>query len=169
MLGKLLLLFTIVPTVELYLLIQIGKQIGGLATVGLVVGMGLLGATLARAEGLRMLREWQRSLAAGTVPPDGVISGVLVLLGGVLLITPGVLSDVAGLLLFVPQVRRVVAHHVTRRLQRAVARGTIRVVQGQPRSVWPPPHSRQQRPFAAPDVIDTEGESVPSEREPRTP
>lgn len=161
MLAKLFLLFTIVPTVELYLLIQIGKHIGGLPTVAMVIGMGMLGAALARAEGLRVLREWQRSLAAGTVPADGVVSGVLILLGGVLLITPGVLSDVAGLLLFIPAVRRRVAHYVTRRLERAIAQGTLHVVQT---------HARPTDPFSTPrayhpgEVIDVEGETVTNDR-----
>jgi UPF0716 protein FxsA len=157
MLGKLFLLFTIVPAVELYLLIQIGERIGGLATLAMLLGTGILGAMLARAEGLRVLRTWQSSLAAGTVPPDGVISGALVLLGGVLLITPGVLTDVAGLLLLVPVVRRPVAHFVARRLGEAVAKGSVRVVQMRGAAAdpftarRPPPHS---------DVIDVEGEPV---------
>lgn len=167
MLGKLFLLFTIVPTVELYLLIQIGKQVGGLATIAMVIGMGLLGAMLARAEGLRVLREWQQSLARGTVPADGVVSGVLVLLGGVLLITPGVLSDVAGLLLFIPQIRRAVAHYVTRRLERAVAQGTLRVVQTPP--MGRSPFASRQDPFTRRDVIDVEGEPVPDPRRANLP
>ena len=161
MLGKLFLLFTIVPTVELYLLIQIGKQIGGVPTIALVIGMGILGAALARAEGLRVLREWQRSLAAGTVPADGVVSGVLILLGGVLLITPGVVSDVAGLALFIPPVRRALAHYVTRRLQHAMAQGTIRVVQTQARAGGPfPPRPVYRRD----DIIDVEGETVVTDK-----
>jgi UPF0716 protein FxsA len=157
MLGKLFLLFTIVPAVELYLLIQIGERIGGLATFAMLLGTGILGATLARAEGLRVLRTWQSSLAAGTVPPDGVISGALVLLGGVLLITPGVLTDVAGLLLLVPVVRRPIAHLVARRLEQAVAKGSVRVVQmrGAPGDPF-----TARRPPQYSDVIDVEGEPV---------
>ena len=161
MFAKLFLLFTIVPTVELYLLIQIGKQIGGVPTIAMVIAMGMLGAALARAEGLRVLREWQRSLAAGTVPTDGVVSGVLILLGGVLLITPGVLSDVAGLLLFIPPVRRQVAYYVTRRLERAMAAGTVKVVQTQPRQAQP---FTPRRPVAHQDVIDVEGETVAGDK-----
>ncbi len=157
MLGKLFLLFTIVPAVELYLLIQIGERIGGLATLAMLLATGILGAALARAEGLRVLRTWQSSLAAGTVPPDGVISGALVLLGGVLLITPGVLTDVAGLLLLVPVVRRPIAHFVARRLEQAVAKGSVRVVQmrGAPGDPFTP-----RRPPRHSDVIDVEGEPV---------
>jgi UPF0716 protein FxsA len=168
MLGKLFLLFTIVPAVELYLLIQIGDRIGAIATLAMLFGTGILGAALARAEGLRVVRTWQSSLAAGTVPPDGVVSGALVLLGGVLLITPGVLTDVAGLLLLVPAVRRPVAHYVTRRLERAIAAGTIKVVQTHRGSGPRDPFTTRRRPNAYPDVIDVEGEPVPDERPPRS-
>ena len=161
MLGKLFLLFTIVPTVELYLLIQIGKQVGAPETIAFVIIMGILGAVLARAEGLRVLRAWRDALAVGRTPEDGVASGALILLAGVLMITPGVLTDVAGLLLLLPFVRRPVARYVTRRLERAVAAGTIRVVQTQPRRPGPP---SPQRPFGYGDVIDAEGESVPEPR-----
>jgi UPF0716 protein FxsA len=163
MLVKLFLLFTIVPTVELYLLIQIGKQIGGIQTIAIVIAMGMLGAALARAEGLRVLREWQEALGRGTVPADGVVSGVLILLGGVLLITPGVLSDIAGLLLFIPPVRRAVAHYVTRRLERAVASGSVRVVQSHPQQRAQGFTTR--RPITPTDVIDVESEPAAGENE----
>lgn len=159
MVGKLFLLFTIVPVVELYLLIKIGKLVGAPATIAFVIIMGIAGAALARAEGLRVLRAWQEALAAGRTPEDGVVSGALILLAGVLMIAPGVLTDVAGLLLLLPFVRRPVARYVSRRLERAVAAGTIQVVRSQPMS-WPP-RSEQHRPFPHGDVIDVEGESVP--------
>ncbi|MCX4242694.1 FxsA family protein [Paraliomyxa miuraensis] len=116
MLGKLLLLFTVVPVVELYLLITIGAQLGAGATVAIVLGTGLLGAWLAKREGARVMRQWQESMARGEIPKEGVVSSVLVLVGGVLLITPGVLTDVTGLLLLVPWSRRAVAHLVRKRL-----------------------------------------------------
>ncbi|HMI92721.1 MAG TPA: FxsA family protein [Polyangiales bacterium] len=162
MLGKLFLLFTIVPALELYVLIQIGDRIGGLATLAMLFTTGILGAVLARAEGLRVVRTWQSSLAAGTVPPDGVISGALVLLGGLLLITPGVLSDIAGLLLLVPAIRRPVARYVAHRLERAVAAGTIKVVQTHTNTAPRDPFSTH-RASAYPDVIDVEGEPVPND------
>jgi UPF0716 protein FxsA len=85
------------------------------------VGTGLLGAALARHEGARVLRSWQESMARMQVPEEGVLSGALVLLGAVLLITPGVLTDVAGLTLLFPPTRRLFAarlrHWAERRLQ----------------------------------------------------
>lgn len=118
MLARLFLLFTIVPVVELYLLISIGKLLGAGATVGLVLVTGLLGAALARREGSRVLRSWQEATQRGEIPKDGVISSVLVLVGGVLLVTPGVMTDVTGLLLLIPLVRRRVAVPIKRWLER---------------------------------------------------
>lgn len=117
MLGKLLLLFTVVPVVELYLLITIGQRLGAELTIGLVLATGLLGATLAKREGARVLRNWQESMAQGQMPKEGVVSSLLVLVGGVLLVTPGVVTDVTGLLLLVPWTRRWVAEIVRGRLE----------------------------------------------------
>ena len=117
MLGKLLLLFTVVPVVELYLLITIGERLGAGATVALVLVTGLLGATLAKREGSRVLRNWQQSLERGEMPKEGVTSSLLVLVGGVLLVTPGVVTDLTGLLLLVPWSRRLVAEMLRKRLQ----------------------------------------------------
>lgn len=116
MLGKLLLLFTVVPVVELYLLITIGQHLGAGPTIGVVLGTGLLGAWLAKREGARVMRQWQESMSRGEIPKEGVVSSVLVLVGGVLLVTPGVVTDVTGLLLLVPWTRRGVAHLVRKHL-----------------------------------------------------
>lgn len=117
MLGKLLLLFTVVPVVELYLLITLGQALGAELTIGLVLVTGLLGASLAKREGARVLRNWQESVQRGELPKEGVISSLLVLVGGVLLVTPGVVTDVTGLLLLVPFSRRIVADILRKRLE----------------------------------------------------
>jgi len=116
-LGKLLLLFTVIPVVELYLLITIGQHVGAGPTIALVLGTGFLGAWLARREGSRVLRSWQASLARGEIPKEGVISSVLVVVGGVLLVTPGVVTDVTGLVLLLPWTRRWVANMIRQRLE----------------------------------------------------
>lgn len=125
---KLLALFTIVPLVELALLIFIGERVGLWPTVGLVFVTGGLGAWLAKREGLRVLREWQASLARGQMPEEGVLGGLLVLVGGVLLITPGVVTDLTGLLLLLPPTRRLVAARVRKAVERRIGDGSIRVV-----------------------------------------
>jgi UPF0716 protein FxsA len=159
--GKLFLLFTALPLIDLYLLLRIGNAIGGVATLALVVVTGALGAMLARAEGMRVLRAFQDAVARGVMPRDGVLSGALLMLGGALLITPGVITDALGLLLLVPFTRRRVAALIAMRMQRAIERGSIRVVQTRfdPRGAQGPSRARFD------DAIDTEGESVP----PRAP
>ena len=89
MLGRLILLFTIVPLVELFILIKIGSQIGAVNTLVLVIATAVLGAMLARMEGLRTLQQIQSSLARGHIPAEELIDGVLIFAGAILLITPG--------------------------------------------------------------------------------
>jgi UPF0716 protein FxsA len=102
----LFLLFTAVPALETWLLIEAGRVIGGWETVGWLLLMGVLGAWLGKRAGFRVWAEIQGDLAAGRSPADHLWEAALVLVGSVLLITPGFLSDVVGALLFVPPVRR---------------------------------------------------------------
>ena len=127
--GKiLLLLFTVVPLVELWLLLWIGDRVGFWPTVGIVLATGLVGATLAKAEGLRVVQRWQEATSRGQMPEEGVLGGLLVLVGGVFLITPGVLTDVTGLLLLFPPTRRLVAGFVRRRFERGLQNGAGHVL-----------------------------------------
>ncbi|HZX00671.1 MAG TPA: FxsA family protein [Bacilli bacterium] len=121
--AKLFLLFTLVPLVELWLLLTVGSYIGFWPTVGMAVGTALLGAALAKHEGRRVLTGWRDALAAGKIPDEGVTGGVLVLLGAALLITPGVLTDLTGLLLLFPPTRRRIAALVRARLERQALTG----------------------------------------------
>ncbi|OJT27062.1 exlusion protein FxsA [Archangium sp. Cb G35] len=127
MFKYLLLAFTVVPFIELYLLLAIGREVGFWPTVAGVLFTGVVGAWLAKKEGLRVLRRWQESLARGRMPDEGLVGGVLVLVGGVLLVSPGVFTDVVGLFLLFPPTRRLVAELVRRRLERRMAEGTLRV------------------------------------------
>lgn len=114
MLWKLALLMTVVPAVELYLLIQLGAWMGALETVLLIVVTGLVGATLAKREGLGVLRQLQDDAKKGLPPADRMVEGLMVLVGGVLLMTPGVLTDVTGFALILPFTRRPVAPIIKR-------------------------------------------------------
>ncbi|HEX8825287.1 MAG TPA: FxsA family protein [Archangium sp.] len=127
MFKYLFLAFTVLPFIELYLLLVIGREVGFWPTVGMVLVTGLVGAFLAKKEGLRVLRRWQESLAQGRMPEEGLVGGVLVLVGGALLVSPGVITDVLGLFLLFPPTRKLVAAVVRRRLERKVAAGTLRV------------------------------------------
>ncbi|MEM1416765.1 MAG: FxsA family protein [Myxococcota bacterium] len=125
--AVLFLLFTVVPFVELSLLLRLAEALGPAETLLLVVLTGAVGAALARQEGFRVLGEWRGALERGEVPAEGVLGGLLVLVGGVLLVTPGVITDGVGLLLMLPPVRRVVADLLRRRIEAGVAAGSIRV------------------------------------------
>ncbi|SEL48469.1 UPF0716 protein FxsA [Stigmatella aurantiaca] len=123
----LLLALVTVPFLELYLLVGIGRHLGLLPTLALVVAMGLIGASLARREGLRVVRRWQEAMAQGRPPEEGILSGALVLLAGLLLVLPGILTDVVGLVLLVPAVRRRVAARMRASLERGMRNGSVRV------------------------------------------
>ena len=120
MLFQLLVLFTAVPFVELLLLIWINKHLGLPATVVLVLLTGIAGAWLARWEGLRTLQQIKRDLSLGKPPGEVLIQGAMILVAGVLLITPGVLTDAVGLCVLIPPTRRWFAHHLMRYLHRRI-------------------------------------------------
>lgn len=123
MLLRLFLLFVAVPILELALLIWIGQVIGVLPTVGLVLLTGAVGALLARSQGTSVLRRIQQEMAVGRAPVGALVDGLLVLVGGVLLLTPGVLSDMAGIALLLPASREPVKRWLGRKLQRMVESG----------------------------------------------
>ncbi|HYO53968.1 FxsA family protein [Archangium sp.] len=123
----LFLVLLLLPFVDLYVLLTIGREVGFWPTLGMVLLTGLVGVFLARKEGLRVLRRWRESLAQGRMPEEGLVGGVLVLVGGVLLVLPGLLTDVAGLFLLFPPMRRLIAALVRRRIERGMAAGTLRV------------------------------------------
>lgn len=105
----LFLAFTVIPALETYLLIEVGRVIGGWSTVGWLIAMGLLGSVLGKRAGSGVLRQIGDDLRNGRSPADSVVEGALVLVGSVLLVTPGILSDVVGVLLFIAPVRRFLA------------------------------------------------------------
>ena len=132
MFARLLLLFTVIPLIELYLLIEVGSVIGGLNTILLVLGTGALGAFLARLEGLRTLGQIQRNLNQGIVPAEEMVDGVIILVAGLLLITPGILTDACGFLMLIPTTRNAFKRWLRRRFDRATA--NVRIYhQGGPR------------------------------------
>ena len=140
--GRLLFLFIAVPAVELILLIEIGQRIGTLATLGLIVGTGIVGASLARQQGISTFARLQKDLADGRLPAEPIVDGVLILVAGAVLITPGVLTDLVGFLCLVPACRRLIKRSLKRRFERAMREGTAGVTvafngTGDP-SRWPP-------------------------------
>jgi UPF0716 protein FxsA len=122
---RLALLFTAVPIVELYILIRIGAWIGALPTIGIVLATGIAGAGLARQQGSRVWYEIQMQMQRGEFPADRLIDGLLLVVAGAVLITPGVLTDILGFAILAPVTRRPIREWVKSRLTRMMDRGTI--------------------------------------------
>ena len=121
--GVLLLLFILIPIVELILLIQLGGLIGLWPTIALIVVTGAAGASLARWQGLSVLHQIQRDMAAGKLPGGALVDGVIILMAAALLVTPGLLTDVFGFLCLTPGFRRVMKRMLRRRFEKAIAAG----------------------------------------------
>ena len=125
---RLFLLFVLVPLVEMYLLIRVGAAIGAGATIALVLLTATVGASLARLEGWRTLMSIQTTLAEGMVPAEELIDGLLIFAAGLVLITPGFLTDALGFFLLVPASRRLVKRWLRRRFDDMVGRGQVHIV-----------------------------------------
>ena len=123
MFGRLLLLFLIVPVVEVTLLITLGERMGFGATFALVVASALLGSWLARREGVAAWRRVQSKLAEGGLPGPELVDGLVVLISATLLIAPGFLTDAAGLLGLFPPTRALARRALVRRFERGIALG----------------------------------------------
>ena len=126
-LAKLALLFVIVPLLELALLIQIGQVVGFLPTMGLVVITGVMGAWLARREGLKTLWKLRDDIAQGQLPGQAIIDGASILVGATLLLTPGVITDFVGLILLLPLPRYAIQRLIKNHFKQQIRDGVIQV------------------------------------------
>ena len=105
MLLKLFLAFTIIPFIEIYLLIKIGSHLGALNTVIIVILTAFFGALLARYQGFQTMLRVRESLERGEMPAEELMDALLILLAGIVLLTPGFLTDLAGLMILIPYTR----------------------------------------------------------------
>ena len=114
-------LFLAVPLAELYVLIQVGQVIGVLDTLGLLLLISIVGAWLAKREGIGVLRRMQAQINAGRVPGIELVDGFLILVAGAFMLTPGFLTDIVAILLLLPPVRagvrRALRHRIARRIE----------------------------------------------------
>lgn len=117
MLWKLFLAFTIIPVSEIYILIAIGGQIGILPSIGLVILTGIVGASLARSQGLKTLGRIRDSFQQGVVPGEELLNALLIAIAGIVLLTPGFLTDAAGLFLLIPATRTLCREWLKRRME----------------------------------------------------
>ena len=143
--GWLALLFIVVPVIELALLIELGGILGLLPTVALIIFTGVVGAGLAKQQGLNVLMRFQEATRAGKLPGDAIVDGAIILFSGALLLTPGILTDFVGFIGLIPPARAALKRAIRASLKRAVERGDVRMntfVVG-----TPPPGFRPEEPF----------------------
>jgi UPF0716 protein FxsA len=125
----LVLVFLVAPLVELAVIVQVAGEVGVLNTIGLLIAVSLVGAWLARREGVGVVRRIQATLQRGQVPSTELVDGGLILFAGALMITPGFVSDVLALVLLLPPTRAAVRVPLLRYLSR---RGRMTVMSGGP-------------------------------------
>jgi UPF0716 protein FxsA len=135
------LLFIVIPLTEIFLFVEIGSRIGGLNTVIIVLLTAFLGVNLLRYQGITTLRRAQQQMAQGQMPAQEMLEGMVLAVGGVLLITPGFLTDTLGLICLLPPTRRLIIHYL-------LARATLQM------------HSQ----FGAGQVHDTATQSPPEHK-----
>lgn len=121
----LLVLFIVVPAIELWGLISVGKVIGPWWTVALVILTGFVGAWLAKQQGLQVMRMLQLQMSRGQMPGETLIDGALVLSGGLMLLMPGFFTDIVGILFLLPYTRMIVRHLVKRWLWSLISSGRV--------------------------------------------
>ena len=149
--GLLALAFLIMPIVEIYVIIQVGQVLGGWATIGIIIVMAMAGAALARSQGFAALRRVREALASGQEIGRSLVEGALVLVSGVLMITPGFITDAAGILLLLPPVRAVAAVAILRYARDRVQTHTIQMGTVDPWTAQRPDNDDDRSP---PSVID---------------
>jgi UPF0716 protein FxsA len=124
---KLLAVFIFVPLMEIYLLIEAGRLIGVWPTICLILLTGIAGAWLARSQGVDILRRIQEETARGHMPAVNLIDGALVLIGGLLLLTPGFFTDLLGFSFLIPQTRGLWRQAIRVWLEKQVRQGTVTI------------------------------------------
>ena len=127
MLFGLFFLFTLVPLVELYLLIRLGTYIGAVDTIAIVIGTGVAGGLLAKSQGLAVFARMRAELNQGRLPAESLFDGLLILIAGAMLITPGLLTDGLGLLFLIPWSRQAFKFWLKRKIQEKISEGEIHI------------------------------------------
>ncbi len=124
---KLLILFTLVPIIELYVLIAASHQIGISATIAMIFLTGIAGAYLARTQGFNIITRIQSEMNQGRLPAEELMDGAVILAGGLLLLTPGFCTDLTGFILLTPVTRQFIKKGLKRWLDLKIQRGEIQI------------------------------------------
>ena len=124
---KLLILFLLIPVVELIVLIEIGREFGILSTLVLILTTGVLGAYLAASQGLLVLRQIQKEMSEGRLPAVVLLDGAIILIAGLVLLTPGIVTDAIGFFCLIPTCRQIIRKFLFNRLYKAFKKNEISV------------------------------------------
>lgn len=125
MLLKLILLFTVMPIVELMLLLEVNKHIGFNYTILIVIATGIVGGYLARSQGRGILYDIKLEMSQGRIPAEELIDGLCVLVGGAFLITPGLITDFVGFMLVIPHTRMLLKLYVKSKMKHMIKTGSF--------------------------------------------
>jgi UPF0716 protein FxsA len=159
-------IFVAVPLTELALLIKLGEIVGIIPTVLIVITTAMLGVTLLRLQGLTVLANARAATDAGRVPVDSVVDGVLLLLAGAFLLTPGLLTDSVGFLLLIPNLRRAIAHWAFEKLKQMGTFDVFTFPPGGPGGPAGGPRRGPQQPEPTGPTIEGEFSSIEKPDEP---
>lgn len=124
----LFLLIIAIPAAEIGLLLFSGNTIGVWPTLLLILLTGVIGVYLAKREGLQTIRKAQEQLRNGQIPGEAVLDGVCIVMGGILLLTPGFITDISGFLMLFPPTRRVCKFLLINSLRKKIQRGNIKII-----------------------------------------
>ena len=124
----LIILFIAIPAAEIGLLLFSGKTIGVWPTILLIILTGVIGAYLAKREGLQTIRKAQEQLRNGEIPGEAVLDGICILIGGILLLLPGFITDISGFLLLFPLTRRLFKLLMINSIRKKIKRGNIKII-----------------------------------------
>ncbi len=162
MLLRLLLLLTIVPLVELIVLFRVGGAIGPVTTVLMIILTGILGSILARIQGMYTVNKIRERLTRNELPAAEMVDGVLIFAAGLLLLTPGFLTDGVGFLLLVPSARTHIQRWLQTRFKRHVS---VFTTESQSRTQRETSANQYEPPHDEGPVIDVEGKTVDSSKD----
>jgi len=122
------LFLVLVPAAEIGVLLYSGQTIGVWPTIVMIIFTGFLGAFLAKQQGLETIRKTQEQLRRGTMPGDAILDGVSILVGGTLLLTPGFITDIMGILLLAPPTRKFFKVLMMKAFRHWLDKGNIKVI-----------------------------------------
>ena len=122
------LLIIVIPAIDIGVLLLSGKTFGVLPTIAFIILTGVVGAYLAKREGLQTIKRAQEQLAYGQIPGDSVLDGISILIGGILLLTPGFITDIFGFLLLFPPTRKPFKFLMIHSLRKRIQKGNIKII-----------------------------------------